>query len=1538
LEGEKMNSSGNKSCVKLFSIIVISIIITGGFASFFAGFQYVNASTIWMEDTDSDFKNGTLNSIKIVGVGSAAQLNLINISSSSNLTYGWSELLPQTKPKARSGYSMAAVDSTEKVVMFGGDYCLGYTWIYNLTNNSWTKKTSIPNPGDYKSEHSMATIYNTDKVLLFGGWNENQTWIYDLSDNKWTNQMLSHAPDYNVGDSISNIWGSDNILFFGGNGGDQTWIYNSSANAWKLLWPKPNPSPSIRRYHSMAPIYNTDKVVLYGGYSLSTSNFLSDTWIFDLSDKKWTNMNPIKSANQRMESALSLINGIDEVLLFGGRTGTTFPGNLNNETWVYDLSDNNWSLKNLSILPEVRTNHTLTTIYGTSNIFLYGGYSPKGIRQFLNDTWILNPLSNYSIGYYISKSFDTGGNSSFKNLSWNSIVPKNTTLYIQLRTGLTNSALNNKNFTGPDGKNSSFYSVSPTSIWSGHYGDQWVQYKVYFTSNTNTTPILYNVSVIYNNLPKVLLLTPTDDQALANNKPTFNWEFSDNELDTQLAFQLIIDDNKNFTSIDFDSTQQNSDNETWTFPNGTGYTSIYDGKWYWKVRVKDTDNDWGQYSAPYTLTIDTKKPTSSLINPTNNTVLKSLDSISGIANDNVGGTGILKVEVAIKNQNNNKYWNGTSWEASKQFLLASGTTSWTYDSKSVIWDPDANYIIYSQAIDDVNNVQSQIVQRFITIDQVRPSSAITSPTNNSLLNILDSIAGTAIDTGAAGLNRIEINIKRESDGKSWGGSTWISSETWLTVTGSNIWSFDTKSVNWLSGEQFNISSRATDDVGNIEIPEEYIIFKIDLDAPSSSIDEPINNVWLNKLIEISGQAFDTGGALIDKIEISIRRESENKYWSGNDWINDETWLIAEGTDSWSYDSSNIIWLTQESYNIRSRAIDYVNNIETPGQGITFYIDKNTPSSNIIFPESNTILNGLTEIYGDSVDMGGAGINAVEIIIKDLSTDHYWDGEKWSEDEIWLIAQGQNLWSYDTSSIKWNTDTNYIVQVKGTDNAGNMEISSPGINFMYDKKPPQYSVSINNGQEVTNSRYIMLKINCYDSGSGPKLMSFSSDKIAWSPWEIYMETKMYNLTSGDGQKNIYLKIADKADNIGDFAFDSIILDTNPPYELSMIINDNAEYMNTTLVHLQISAKDLVSGVDEMAFSTDGETWTNWEKFSNEKQFTISSINGEKTIHLRISDKAGNFAVTSEKIILDAKPPHSLLILIDNGATETNSKLVVLTVDAKDEFSGVHLMSFSNDGISWSNWQTFHTTTNHLLTAEEGNKQIFFKVIDNAGNIAEPISNVINYKVQKPDQETDSDNDGVIDRDDDFPNDIAASADSDKDGSPDAWNPGKEAKDSETKLHLDKFPTDPAASIDTDNDNYPDSWNIGKSKKDSTSGLEIDKYPDNPDKYKDIKTEEQTIFGLSLVLVIIILFIIISLILVIAIFAFMKVKKPKRRSSKYPNDKILDQIIEQILEDKIPFDSDLTNIEIIKKLEENYKQGEISESTYSSIKATIENDER
>ncbi|MBB3062468.1 PQQ-binding-like beta-propeller repeat protein [Microbulbifer rhizosphaerae] len=65
--------------------------------------------------------------------------------------------------------------------------------------------------------------------------------------------------------------------------------------------------------------------------------------------------------------------------------------------------------------------------------------------------------------------------------------------------------------------------------------------------------------------------------------------------------------------------------------------------------------------------------------------------------------------------------------------------------------------------------------------------------------------------------------------------------------------------------------------------------------------------------------------------------------------------------------------------------------------------------------------------------------------------------------------------------------------------------------------------------------------------------------------------------------------------------------------------------------------------------------------------------------------------------------------------------------------------------------------------------------------------------------DIDGDGIANLDDAFPYDAAASADTDGDGWPDAWNPGIDPNNIETDLELDVFPEDSACQRESEGEN-------------------------------------------------------------------------------------------------------------------------------------------
>ncbi len=1084
---------------KFWSILIIIIL-------FFSGLLIVipiepnpttaKAESTWIQTTDKDFFNGTSENISIYKTGDDSELR-IDISDLQT----WTKKTTSTKPVAGTYHAMSSVWGTDNTVLFGGYWYFGGSWYYNETwvfdysDNAWTRKFPLNKPTG-RIYHGMTHIDGTDKVLLFGGYlgatYYTDTWIYDLSDNTWTSMNPISAPTSRLYHSMAPIVGTDKVLLFGGWYSqylDDTWIYDLSDNTWMQMLPQAK--PNSRYLHTIAPIGGTDKVLLYGGYFY----FYDDTWVYDLSDNNWTKMNPSNRPPGRYWHAMSTIPGTDQILLFGGYAyfGTGY--RYLNDSWIYDYSDDTWTLRKTKRSPGAGRYQAMAPVFGTDRIVLFGGYNPA--YGYWDETWIYRHNLPTRNGTYISKPYDTGSNSSYKSISWYGKTPINTSIKIQLRSAKNESILTGKSFIGPNGSASKYYTSTFNELWPGHNSDRWIQYKVYFNMSVFTdSPILRDIIITYNTLPCTNVIGPGDQSLLSHSKPTFTWTFSDIDCDKQNGFQVLIDDNITFNDVDYNSGEQNIADQSWEFPSGTSYLDLPDGTWFWKVRTKDSDDEWTQYSKPISLTIDTHAPSSAPTMPINNDYCNSLDTISGISTDPKPGSGVIQIELAIKRLSDNYYWNG------------------------IIWSPLVN---------------------------------------------------------------------------------------WLLVSGTDQWEYDSSAVQWRSGYQYSIQSRALDNASNLELVPSENKFSIDIDSPESFIDYPIDNSWVKALETISGSSIDTGGSDVKEVEISINRVKDDKYWHRQGWDPVDEWLTVKGTDQWTYNSSKINWITGEQYILRSRATDRSNNEEVPTGKTTFRYDAlepNKPSIIINNGDEYTISNNVV-LSLTAADLG-SGVSQMSFRASD---------ETWTTWKTFNTTKEYELPIGD--GVK-------VIEFRVRDFAGNIPKPAADIIILDTDPPKDLSLVINNDAEFTNSHKVTLTLNAMDSLSGLNNMSFSYNSNIWLPWEPFKLTRSIYMPPGDRGKYIYFRVTDKAGNIAESVYDSIVLDTTPPELLSIMINDGVSQTNSTLVTLKLKATDKVSKVDQIAFSIDGEYWSSWEDYTESKMYNLPVGYGVKTIYFRAMDRAGNIA--------------------------------------------------------------------------------------------------------------------------------------------------------------------------------------------------------------------------------------------------------------------------------------------------------------------------
>ena len=153
-----------------------------------------------------------------------------------------------------------------------------------------------------------------------------------------------------------------------------------------------------------------------------------------------------------------------------------------------------------------------------------------------------------------------------------------------------------------------------------------------------------------------------------------------------------------------------------------------------------------------------------------------------------------------------------------------------------------------------------------------------------------------------------------------------------------------------------------------------------------------------------------------------------------------------------------------------------------------------------------------------------------------------------------------------------------------------------------------------------------------------------------------------------------------------------------------------------VTVSASASDNV-GVASVQFLLDG---TNLGTADSTSPYSVSwntttATNGTHRLQARATDISGNTATTTDRsITVDNQAPTGTIV-INSGATATNSRNATLTLSASDALSSVTQMRFSNTGTgAFSTAEPFATTKAWTLSSGAGTKTVFVQFMDSVGN--------------------------------------------------------------------------------------------------------------------------------------------------------------------------------------------------------------------------------
>lgn len=280
---------------------------------------------------------------------------------------------------------------------------------------------------------------------------------------------------------------------------------------------------------------------------------------------------------------------------------------------------------------------------------------------------------------------------------------------------------------------------------------------------------------------------------------------------------------------------------------------------------------------------------------------------------------------------------------------------------------------------------------------------------------------------------------------------------------------------------------------------------------------------------------------------------------------------------------------------------------------------------------------------------------------------------------------------------------------------------------------QASLSINDNALYTVSKTVTLKITCENSDIFSHVMFSNTQEFTGAEWIPYTETIEWTLTGEAGEKTVYMRLKG-SDGIARETFSASIVYVEEMSDVTpvVIINDGSEETEELNVTLDIDVEyDFM--IESMIISNAEDfTGGEWEDFVTEKTWSLASGIGTRTVYVKLLAVTGDEIVTTASInVIDVERPHDAEIIIEDGATTTETKTVGVQLLCEDNNSVVEMLLYTDDRPDDS-WIPYQPQTEISLSPEYGLKTIYAIFRDAGGNESDVVSAQILY--EEPQQTT------------------------------------------------------------------------------------------------------------------------------------------------------------------------------------------------------------
>ncbi len=398
-------------------------------------------------------------------------------------------------------------------------------------------------------------------------------------------------------------------------------------------------------------------------------------------------------------------------------------------------------------------------------------------------------------------------------------------------------------------------------------------------------------------------------------------------------------------------------------------------------------------------------------------------------------------------------------------------------------------------------------------------------------------------------------------------------------------------------------------------------------------------------------------------------------------------------------------------------LSFVHNIGMRKGEVTVWVRFRDESGNVSAPVTETIFIDRTAPNDNKVSVSSATdlgfVNAEGAKLKLFSNDATemrvaqaaFDLPKTS----WIPYQEEFDWKFGgEDGIKY-----LYVQYK--DITGN--ISKPiRTSVELDRKPPRLgSMRIVEDYCTSLLRIVKLETKAIEAS---KMMISNSPDFSDGVWERLKQHRLWQLPDADGEKTVYTKFADDADNETEVFTDQVLLDRTAPAG-RIAINRDEPMTNEMNTLLQIETGD----AEKMRVS-DSPIFDRgiWGAPVNNMVWEFGGLDGNKVIYMQLIDEAGNPSkVFTDSIFIDTEAPIVRSVMIDDNISAVKmGKKVILQSKV---FGADYMMISNSPDFSGASWEPYFKEKEWELETGEGWRTVYFKFKDGLENESQVFSDNI-----------------------------------------------------------------------------------------------------------------------------------------------------------------------------------------------------------------------